>query len=229
MTCRPRASVRAASGPDRHVTRADPADLEALSQVIADAFHDLPPSRWLIPDPAARQEIFPGYFRLHVEHALASGVVQTTTGRDAAALWLPAGDDTARQPPDYPTRLATATSPWTSRFLAFDAALDQRHPAGIPHRHLAILAVRPGQQGQGTGTALLRAYHRVLDRDAHVPAYLEAASEHTRSIYLRHGYADHGPPIRLPGGPVMYPMWREPPPADDADTSGAGPRELAAP
>jgi GNAT superfamily N-acetyltransferase len=69
--------------------------------------------------------------------------------------------------------------------------------------------VRPDRQGQGTGHALLRAYHEILDRDAGAPAYLEASDLRTRQIYLRHGYADHGPPIHLPDGPLMYPMWRE--------------------
>jgi len=198
------------SGPHGNVIEAGPADLDTLSDLIADAFHDLPPSRWLIADPAARRQIFPAYFRLYAEHAMASGVVHTTTGRTAVALWLPIGQDAAGQPDGYRARLAAATSPWTGRFLAFDQALEQRHPAGVAHHHLAILAVRPDSQGQGTGTTLLRAYHQMLDHDAGAPAYLEAADLHTRRIYLRHGYADHGPPIRLPGGPLMYPMWREP-------------------
>ena len=49
--------------PDRgqhgNVLPADAADLDTLSQVIADAFHDLAPSRWLIADPDARRRIFP--------------------------------------------------------------------------------------------------------------------------------------------------------------------------
>jgi GNAT superfamily N-acetyltransferase len=82
-------------------------------------------------------------------------------------------------------------------------------PTGISHHHLAILAVRPDEQGQGTGTALLCAYHQMLDSGLGVPAYLEASDLRTRRIYLRHGYADHGLPIHLPGGPFMYPMVRE--------------------
>ncbi len=191
------------------VVPADAADLRTLSQVIADAFHDLAPSGWLIADPAARAKIFPGYFRLYVEHAIAAGIVHITPGRAAAALWLRVGADPAGQPAGYAERLAAATSPWTNRFLAFDAALETRHPAGTAHHHLAILAVRPGRQGQGTGTALLHACHQALDRDG-APAYLEASDLRTRRLYLRHGYADHGPPIRLPDGPLMYPMWREP-------------------
>jgi GNAT superfamily N-acetyltransferase len=201
----------AAGDLDATVVRADTADLDTLSLVIAEAFHDLAPSRWLIADPATRREIFPGYFRILIEHALASGVIHTTPDRTAAALWIPVGEDGPSQPLDYDARLAAATRPWTSRFLAFDAALDRHHPAGIPHHHLAILAVRPQRQGQGTGTALLRAYHQTLDHDTRVPAYLEAADFRTRQIYLRHGYIlRSNAPFYLPdGGPPMWPMWRQ--------------------
>ena len=77
------------------------------------------------------------------------------------------------------------------------------------HHHLAILAVRPDRAGPGTGTALLDAHHAILDGEGTV-AYLEASDERTRGIYLRHGYADYGSPIELPGGPFMYPMVRHP-------------------
>jgi GNAT superfamily N-acetyltransferase len=191
------------------VVRAGTGDLDALSQVIAEAFHDLDPSRWLIADPADRRAIFPGYFRLFAEHAMAHGAVYTTTGWTAAALWIPAGPGTAGEPDDYAARLAAATAPWTSRFLAFDQALGGRQPADAFYHHLAMLAVRPDGQGQGIGTALLHAHHQILDRDG-VSACLEAASPRSRQLYLRHGYADQGPPIYLPGGARMYPMWREP-------------------
>jgi hypothetical protein len=68
------------------------ADLDALSRLIAEAFHPLAPSQWLIPDPAARREIFPSYFRLYAEHALAHGVIHTTPDRAAVALWIHVGE-----------------------------------------------------------------------------------------------------------------------------------------
>lgn len=189
-----------------------PADVDTLSRVVAAAFHGLAPSRWLIPDPGIRREIFPGYFAIFVAHVLAAGTVHTTPDRAAAALWLPAGTTDAEPPADYDARLAAATGPFLARFQAFDESLDGQHPGGVAHHHLAMMAVRPDRQGQGTGTGLLRAYLEDLDRAA-MPSYLEAASLRTRAIYLRHGYADHGPPIRLgDDGPCMYPMWREPGP-----------------
>jgi GNAT superfamily N-acetyltransferase len=211
----------------RGIVRAGEADIDVLSQVIADAFFPLAPCQWLIGDEAARREIFPGYFRMYVEHAMADGLVHTTPGRDAAALWLPLGPQLPAPPDGYDEHLAQITGPWAERFAVFDAELDDHHLTGAEHYHLAILAVRPDRQGQGTGTALLDAHHTVLDQKG-LAAYLEASDEGTRGIYLRHGYADYGTPIHLhdgllvhgddgapgqPGdGPRMYPMVRRPKP-----------------
>ena len=187
---------------------ADQSHTGVLSQVIADAFFDLAVSQWLVPDPESRREIFPGYFRIYVEHAFADGLVLTTPTRDAAALWLPVGPDGPGDPPEWHAeRLAAGTGVHLGRFQALDEGFGTHHPAGVPHQHLAIIAVRPDRQRLGIGTALLDARHAILDRDG-IPAYLEASDLGKRDIYLQHGYADHGPPIRLPDGPLMYPMWR---------------------
>jgi GNAT superfamily N-acetyltransferase len=211
MSAAPRPDA-AGNGQAGRVVRASAADITVLSEVIAEAFFDLPPSRWLVPDRAARREIWPGYFRIYVEQAMTEGVVHTTPGRDAAALWLPVGETPAEPTAGYAAALTEVTGPYIDRCRAFDTALDARHPAGIAHHYLAILAVRSDRQGHGTGTALLDAYHHQLDTAIRQPAYLEASNERTREVYLHRGYADHGPPIVLPGGPAMYPMLREPQP-----------------
>jgi len=199
----------AASGADTTIVRAGPADIDVLSQVIANAFFALAPCRWLIPDEAARREILPGFFSMYVGHAMAGGLVQTTAERTAAALWIPIGPAGPQQPDGYDERLAEVTGQWAERFVTFDQELDAHHLTGVPHNHLAILAVRPDLQGHGVGTRLLDARHAILDGQDTV-AYLEASDERNRSLYLRHGYADHGSPIELPGGPLMYPMARQP-------------------
>jgi GNAT superfamily N-acetyltransferase len=197
-----------ASSARHQIVRASDTDTAVLSQVIAEAFFPLAVCQWLIPDPDARRAAFPGYFGLYTEHALADGLVETTPGRAAAALWIP-GTGPSAPPEDYPGRLAALTGPHLPNFQAFDQALDAHHPAGVFHHHLAILAVRPDRQGQGIGTALLAAHHAVLDEQG-IPAYLEASDERTRRLYLDHGYADHGSPIDFAGGVSMFPMVREP-------------------
>jgi GNAT superfamily N-acetyltransferase len=199
-----------ASNADHPVEPAGPGDADVLSQVIADAFFGLAVSRWLIPDPHSRRAIFPGYFRIHVDHALAEGLVLTTPARDATALWIPVGSPgPGGNPTGYHDRLAAETGPHLARFEALDEQFDRHHPVGPAHEHLAILAVRPDRQRLGIGTALMNARHAVLDR-AGRPAYLEASDRAKRDIYLAHGYTDSGDPIHLPGGPAMYPMWRLP-------------------
>lgn len=202
------------------VIRAEARDLDVLSELLAEAFFDLPPSSWLVPDVAARRAIFPGYFRMYLEHGLADGLVDTTPDWAGAALWLPAGTEPPTPPDGYHDRLAAVTTPWTSRFTAFDAALAAAHPAGTAHHHLALLGVRPERQGRGIGSALLHARHQDLDQDG-LPAYLEASSRASRKLYLRHGYGDIGGLIVLPdGGPSLFPMWRELPPQAAPEDAG---------
>jgi GNAT superfamily N-acetyltransferase len=94
---------------------------------------------------------------------------------------------------------------------AFTDLLEQRHPVGREHLHLAFLGVVPGAQGSGLGGELLRGRLSRADADR-VPAYLEASSSRSRPFYERHGFRTTGAPIVLPDGPRLWPMWREPRP-----------------
>jgi GNAT superfamily N-acetyltransferase len=204
--------------PELELPRAGWSDAEALTRVIADAFHGLPPSIWLIGDPDERRDVFGPYFQIFVEMALANGIVFTSPERTAAALWLPVqpghgepggGEPGGGEPGGgYGDRLAAAVGPrYIERFRTFDRLLADRYPTRAAHYHLTMVAVAPHMQRRGIGTALLTGSHRFLDSE-NSPAYLEAADAGTRSLYLRHGYADLGDPIQLPDGPRMYPMWR---------------------
>jgi len=184
-------------------------DVPALTEVVAAAFWDLAPSRWLIADPAQRRAVFPPYSQVLVELALTDGIVLTTPDRSAAALWLDARAGQGGTFAEYDSRLAAAAGPHAERFATFDRLLEERYPIETGYFHLAILAVHPARQRQGLGRVLLDGAHQRLDA-AGLPSHLEASDLGTRSIYLRHGYADHGDPVTLPGGPSMYPMWREP-------------------
>jgi GNAT superfamily N-acetyltransferase len=86
------------------------------------------------------------------------------------------------------------------------------HPVQQAHDYLALLAVHPARQSRGLGGWLLHEHHRVLDRDA-AAGYLHAPSTRSRDFYRRAGWRMHGGPFEIfPGGPLMYPMMRDPRP-----------------
>ena len=183
-------------------------DITAMTATVSAAFMDLPPSQWLIPDPRAREQVFPDYFQLYVELGLLRGRVYSSNGHQAVAIWLPITTDTHPALPGYNTRLAAITGAHIDRFTTFDTILEECHPA-TEHDHLAILAVSPALQGQGIGTALLERHHRVLDQRRR-RGYLEAASERDAGYYEKRSWHRLGDPFTLPGGPPMWPMWRHP-------------------
>jgi hypothetical protein len=61
----------------------------------------------------------------------------------------------------------------------------------------------PRRARSSSGPAL-----ELCDRDG-VPAYLEASKEDNVPFYARHGFRVTRE-IKLPRGPIMYAMWREP-------------------
>ena len=182
-----------------------------LAELIATAFHPIPPNVWLIPEEEPRRKRFVPFFRIWADHALAEGRVDVLADENdemvAAALWW---THPMSEPPDYPQRVAEAVGEYLPNFEVFDEGMQKMHP-DEPHEYLGFLATWPEHQSKGYGSRLLRHRHAELDAAGRC-AYLAAASEEARRLYLRHGYTDHGEPMRLPNGPKMWPMWREPSP-----------------
>jgi GNAT superfamily N-acetyltransferase len=190
-----------------------PVDTGEITEVLADAMRDGPVARWLTPDAAVRRENSPAYFEIFADHAVRYGEVYATVDPrsgllSGVALWFPL---TALIPPpyDYDRRLKDAAGSAFDRARDLDAALEAHHPMD-PHHYLAFLAVRPELQNRGIGSALLDRHHARLDA-AGIPAYLEANDPRNRDLYLRHGYVTRTV-IRLPDGPPVWSMWREPMP-----------------
>lgn len=191
------------------VVRADVDAVDRVSALIALAFHELPATRWLVPEEAERPRRLKGNFRIFVEYAFEHGHVEVTSDGSAAAVWLHHNGSELPPPPDYDERLIFVTGPHLKRFRILDALFDANHPHDVVHHHLAFLAVDPSQHNQGIGGRLMSEHHERLD-EAGIGAYLEASSPEARRLYLRYGYRDHGDPFYLPDGPPFWPMWRDP-------------------
>jgi len=190
------------------VVPAAPDDGPRMAALVAQAFHPLAVSAWLVPDPIDRARILPAHFDILIDHALQHGNVDTTTDLTAVAVWVDRTHPVS-PPVDYDQRLVRACGGYVDRFRILDDLFDTHHPQR-PHHHLALLAVHPDLHGAGLGSVLLEHRHNRLDTER-IPAYLEAACPRSRALYARHGYRPHGPShLQLPDGPAMYPMWRNP-------------------
>ena len=77
-----------------------------------------------------------------------------------------------------------------------------------PHWYLAIVGTDPVHQGHGIGSALLAPVLEQCDREGSL-AYLESSKEVNIRFYERHGF-EVTQEVRIPGGPVMWPMLRIP-------------------
>ena len=191
-------------------------DRTAITTLLAAAFADGAVARWLDPNPKTRHTNALDYFDTTVNHAVSSGIVRVAQENGelvGAALWFP------YQAPDSPPETITipaSDDPQAAvvlRMKILKGVLDKRHPRK-GHHYLSFLGVRPDRQGNGIGSHLLISYHAFLHTMS-IPAYLEATDPRNRELYRRHGYLDLGDPVLLPGGgPSLWPMWREPIPAD---------------
>jgi len=184
-------------------------DVNLIAASLALAFEDDPVMAFLFPHPTSRVRRLKTFFQtgLSAQH-LSHGLCFTDAGCAGAALWNPPGRwritlaQILRASPGFVTALGTNIP----RALRTLAAVQRAHPV-IPHYYLAVLGTRPNEQGKGLGSSLLRP---ILDRcDAEgLGAYLESSKERNIPFYQRHGFEVTGE-IRLPGGPVLWPMWRD--------------------
>lgn len=189
---------------DVEIVTAGPDEAPVAAGIIADAFQDLDVAGWLVTEQAQRRPVIERNMLIWTTHAIKHGLISLTVDQIGVAVWFPANEPLP-EPDDYDEQLDAACAPWTDRFRRLDETFERHHPHGEPHHHLAFLAVRPGHQGEGVGTALLRHHHEMYPD---VAMYLEASSRESRALYLRHGYLDRGRFTLPEDGPPLWAMWR---------------------
>jgi ribosomal protein S18 acetylase RimI-like enzyme len=191
--------------------RATGADLRVLTSALARAFSDDPVACWACPPASVRPRMLERFHGARLRQLLREEEVWTDPACSAAALWAPP----ERWRTTLRDDLALARGLLAPRLLGrlplvlygFDG-LERRHPPKPPHWYLAILGTAPEAQGQGLGSAVLAPVLTRCDEDG-VGAYLESSKERNIAFYARHGFRVTRE-LRLPRGPRMWAMWRDP-------------------
>lgn len=191
--------------------RATERDLPALGRMLARAFLDDPVAAWSCPPERLRPRVLEGFHGARLRHLLPDGEVWTTPELSSAALWAPPERwrTTARQ--DFELTRIMARPRLIARMPLVAAGLvgvERKHPHIPPHWYLAVLGTDPAAQGRGLGSAVLRPVLERCDADG-VGAYLESSKERNIAFYARHGFRVASE-LRLPRGPRMWAMWRDP-------------------
>jgi GNAT superfamily N-acetyltransferase len=194
------------------VRRATRDDLAGIVDVLTAAFHDDPLMSWVFPGRALRLARLRGLWGFMAGEAYlpfgASTVVPSDPGADAAALWLAPGQELGRAFWDACGHAFAAALEYDVDRLSSLGDLMQDHHPRDPHWYLLAIGVSPARQGGRLGSALLADTLARADETG-TGAYLEATSLRSRALYERVGFVATGE-FAPPGGPPVWPMWREP-------------------
>ena len=191
--------------------RAESGELPELTRMLARAFHGDPVAGYACPPEALRARVLERLFGLRLRDIHAHGEIWTVDGLESAAVWTPPErwHTTPRQDLSYASSLLHPRLLMRMPMVVGGLLrVQSMHPEQPPHWYLAILGTEPAAQGRGLGSAMMAPVLEQCDRDG-VGAYLESSKEQNLDFYARHGFRviDER---RLPRGPRLWPMWREP-------------------
>jgi ribosomal protein S18 acetylase RimI-like enzyme len=187
-------------------------DIGWLAQTLGRAFEDDPIFGWLLPDDKTRLDRITKLHALELEKIfLRHDATWTTADRTGAAIWAPPGKwrvKTSEEIRNLPGLIGCLGRRLIPGLRLFEHVA-KFHPRE-PHWYLAVLGTEPAHQGKGIGSALLQPVLERCDAEL-VPAYLESSKEANIAFYRRHGFEVRDE-ITMPGGPTVWPMWRDPRP-----------------
>jgi ribosomal protein S18 acetylase RimI-like enzyme len=189
--------------PDQHATAA---------RTLAAAFWDDPLMHIVAPDEKRRAKVAPWFFDRAVAAGQRWGEVSCNEDASAVAVWFAPGntDLTAGRM----LRVGLGSLPLkaglsgTMRFMRALTATEKFHKAVKgPHWYLMAIGTDPSQQSKGLGSALIEVGTAQADA-AHLPCYLETATESNVAFYTKRGF-EVTDQVQLYGF-MLYGMLRQP-------------------
>jgi GNAT superfamily N-acetyltransferase len=197
------------SGTGIKVVRARPDQLSAVASVFGRAFVTEPMMRWPLGEHGDVVDRFTRCFSYFLEDVLARGIVWETGGVSGAAVWDPPGESDAwgEHPWNQP-RIKALSDDEGRRYEAFWDWVYAHNP-DEPLWQLDSIAVEPGSQGRGFGSALI-ARGLAQARADSTGAFLSTGTLRNVSIYGRCGFQVVDEDDAPNGGPHIWFMRWDP-------------------
>ena len=169
-------------------------DVNQIVDILTDAFETDPAFRRIMQPLSDETKNLRKIFDLQLRHEyLPYGIVDVEFNEEGemlgVALWNKPGKPITflsllRYVPDYVRVFGKSFIGAVLR----ERKSEKLHPQ-FPHWYLYTLAVRPGHQGEGLGTTLLR---HGMERAGETPIYLEASTPDSAALYKRLGFVPLG-------------------------------------
>ena len=189
------------------IRTAEPADLDRLTALIAEAFMDDPLWRWAFHD----EEGMAAWWRFWIGSALRYPCTWVAGDFAAASVWIPPGgveltDDEERR---VEPLLRDLVGPRAPQVMALLERFETAHPRDTSHYYLSLLGTADRHRGQGIGMALLAENLRRIDAER-MPAHLESSNPANNQRYEQTGFRWSGEFTTPDGERTVATMWRDP-------------------
>ena len=186
-------------------------DVPLLADALADAFLTDPVFTWMVPGTLRLRARLRALFTAEMEqYGLPQGAVWTNVGCDGAVVTL--SPDAWKMPESITLAQGLLWARALGRRLRLAARVQramEEHHLKEPHLYVRIVGVRAQLQGRGLGSALMKPTLEQAD-SAGLPAYIEASTERSASLYERLGFVHLGALALPDNGPPIWPMRRPP-------------------
>jgi len=192
------------------VKKVIPNEITAVTMALARAFQNDPVIVHLGGDRRLTVEQLMPLFDTFIRIQMYGGLVFTTPGHEAAALWAPPGKwkigilQIIRYTPRF-LRL------YGNRFFSnlemlYD--IERVHPTEA-HYYLEFLGTDPQHQGKGFGRALMEPMIKRADQEG-MGIYLENSNEKNNAFYAKFDFKVRRIMKYSRNGPSTWLMWRDP-------------------
>ncbi|MCX6354647.1 MAG: GNAT family N-acetyltransferase [Candidatus Aureabacteria bacterium] len=196
---------------DIRVRKATADDITLLIPRLAQSFVSQPLTKWVLGTGERAVKKGEQILRLDFQNALSHDLMYTTADLNGAALWYPPGvRQTIWKIISWIvgfTCIAGLSRRLVPQFSLF-RKYEQTFPK-VPHYYLSLLAVAPGCQGKGVGSALLEPVLQICDEEK-VPAFTATDTELNVRFYEKHGFCVRDTIATGDAGVTVWTLFREP-------------------